>query len=510
MTTASSPSGQPTGHYDVAVIGAGPVGLALARLLAVRGRSVAVVDPQRVVCQHPRATHLDDETMRTLQTLGAADMEPTFLTSYGWELRTADGTPFLEFHMPEGVTDQGWKADYQFHQPDFESRLRGLLVNDDVALLLGYESTGLTPLASGDGVAVALWDRRADTRSEITASWVVGCDGANSCIRQQIDVDVEDLHGTQRSLIIDVHPFEHPGTLPRQNGFITCENRLPVTYLTIFEPLLRFEFMLDDADDAYAMEDPANVYRLLGRWMAPGSYRIMRTDVYEWHARLVHGWRQGRILIAGDAAHEMPPMLGQGMCSGLRDSANLAWKLDAVLGGADPALLDTYESERAPHVRPYIEESARQANMIEAFADPANRPESGPAQVLVRHRPLLGPGLAEPSADITGPIGQLTPQGSTADGARLDDVVGYRFLVIGEPATLSAASDDARAVWASRGWLVLDETPAELAAWLHAHDADAAIIRPDRYAHAVVTGADALSAATCELADRLSAVRTPA
>ncbi|MBB5631545.1 bifunctional 3-(3-hydroxy-phenyl)propionate/3-hydroxycinnamic acid hydroxylase [Sphaerisporangium krabiense] len=494
-----------TATHDVIVAGAGPVGLALTRLLAMRGHRVALVDPNRVVCHHPRATHLDDETMRTLQTLGAADLEPRFLRQEGWQLRGADGSVFLTFEMPARESDQGWFADYQFHQPDFESRLRGLLADEHVELLLGAELTGFSQ--TGDAVTARVLDRRTGQERVLRAAYLVGADGANSFVRRGTGVEVEDLQGTQRSLIIDVHPFEHPASLPVTSGFIYCEDERPVTYVPIFPPKLRFEFMLKDGDDARALENPARTYDLLSRWLTPGSYRILRTDVYEWHARLVRGWRQGRVLLAGDAAHEMPPMLGQGMCSGLRDAMNLAWKLSAVLSGADAALLDTYESERAPHVRPYIVESARQSNMIEAFADPAARPEPGPAQVLERYRPLLGPGLV---AAPDGVAGQLSPQPRTAEGVLLDDLVGYRFLVAGDRATIGAVSQDTREAWERLGAVVLDEPPAALAAWLASHGADAVIVRPDRYTQAAVAGAAALEEATRALSERLLPARAAA
>jgi len=488
--------------YDVAIVGAGPSGLVLARLLSLRGRSVALIDPNRIVCQHPRATHLDDETMRTLQTLGAGDLEPRFLRQTGWKL-TAEGAAFLEFYIPGEDTDQGWYSDYMFHQPDFESRLRGLLANDaSVGLHLGVETIGLREV--GDGVEVATRDLVAGEDGVIRASYVVGCDGANSFVRRAMGAEVEDLHGTQRSLIIDVHPFEHPATLPEKEGFALCDGERPLTFVPIFPPKLRFEFMLRPEDVAADLVRPSSVYELLRPWMEPGTYRILRTDVYEWHAYLVRGWRKDRVLVAGDAAHEMPPMLGQGMCSGLRDSVNLAWKLDAVLGGADESLLDTHESERAPHVRPYIEESARQSNMIESFIDPALRPEPGSeAQLLVRHRPLLGPGLAE---EPGGAVGQLSPQAVGPDGLKLDDLVGYQFLVVGDAAVMAAVDDSVREAWARLGWVVIDSPPDALAAWLTEHDARAAIIRPDRYTYAVAADAASLSAASLELATRLSPV----
>ncbi|MFF8309660.1 bifunctional 3-(3-hydroxy-phenyl)propionate/3-hydroxycinnamic acid hydroxylase [Streptomyces lydicus] len=483
--------------YDIAVVGCGPVGLTTARLLAMKGLRVAAIDPNRLVCHHPRATHLDDETMRLLQTLGARDMEHRFLRHCGWTLHRPDGEPFLRQETPHAESDQGWRTDYQFHQPDFESRLRGLLAADaNVDLWFGWTVSAMDQDA--ESVRLTLLDRSTGARTTLTAGYVVGSDGANSFVRRMIDADVEDLDGTQRSLIIDVHPFEHPAQLPEDSGFILCEGKRPVTYVPIFPPMLRFEFMLLDEDDAEELERPQSVYDLLSRWLEPGSYRIMRTDTYEWHARLVHGWRSHRVLLAGDAAHEMPPMLGQGMCSGLRDAANLAWKLAAVVKGTSPAgLLDTYETERAAHVRPYIEESARQSNLIEAFGTGDGPPGPSGSQTIERYRPLLGPGvIAHPG----GAIGQLSPQPRGVHGERLDDASGYDFTVVGNRDVTSAVSADVVRLWRRLGVRVVPGTGPAVDRWLAAHSAAAAIVRPDRYTFALAADTAELEQATRDLA----------
>jgi 3-(3-hydroxy-phenyl)propionate hydroxylase len=492
---------------DVVVVGAGPVGLALARLLVSRGVTVAIVDPNRVVCQHPRATHLDDETMRTIQTLGAGDLERSYLRQAGWWLTGPDQKPFLELAMPDVESDQGWFTDYQFHQPDFESRLRGELAADSLASLWpGWEVTGLEQDESH--VRLTLTERETKRAQTLQASFAVGADGASSLVRQHVARDLEDLGGTQRSVIVDVYPFEHPASLPRTTGFIRCEADLPVTYVPLFPPHLRFEFMLSPDQDAHEWARPGHVYQLLSSWLKPGSYRITRTDAYEWHARLVHGWREGRVLLAGDAAHEMPPMLGQGMCSGLRDAMNLAWKLALVVKGASGTeLLDTYESERSAHVLPYIVESARQSNMIEAFSHGARPPAAEGAQVVERYRPLLGPGLV---AEPAGAVGQLAPQPRGADGARLDDVSGYTFTVVGATNAIAAVDDATRDIWRRLGVVVLEDGGPAVRDWLRGNGAAAAIVRPDRYAFALAKDTAGLATATRALAGKILKAEVPA
>jgi 3-(3-hydroxy-phenyl)propionate hydroxylase len=487
---------------DVVIVGAGPTGLTLAYLLARKGVRVAVVDPNRIVCAFPRATHFDDETMRTWQMLGLADTEGSFLCMEGMAYLDQDGTPFFELIMPTHLTDQGWRTDYQFFQPDFEARLRGMLsADDDVALWLGWHVAALTQ--DDESVLVTVTDRSGETRT-LRAAYVVGCDGAGSFVRRTMDSGIEDLHGTQRSLIIDVHAYKRPRGLNYSSGFILYESgEDPITYVPIQKPMHRFEYMLAPHESKHEAEDPEFVYRRLARWFDPGDYRILRTDVYEWHAYLVKRWRAGRLLLAGDAAHEMPPMLGQGMCSGIRDAVNLAWKLSAVVSGAvGDALLDTYESERLPAVRPYIEESAKIANVIDGFRASDHRPERTAPHVGGQFRPPIGPGIHD-EALASG--GRLAPQPRTPSGALLDDAAGYNFTVVGAKTIIANVSARTREIWRDWNVVVLDDIHSDFAEWLSGFGAHAALIRPDRYVYATAAGSVELDKVTDRLASDLSA-----
>ena len=354
-----------------------------------------------------------------------------------------------------------------------------------------------------DLVTAEIADRHTDATRTITARYLVGADGASSFVRSALGVNMEDLQGTHRSLIIDLWPLASKPNLPETYGFYICERENPLIYLPIQKPMQRFEFMLRDHHDTEEYERPSTVYRLMRRWYEPGEYRILRTDVYQWHARIAEKWRVGRVFLAGDAAHLMPPMLGQGMCSGLRDAFNLAWKLRAVLkAGADDSLLDTYQSERSDAVRPYVAESARQAVMIETLGLQDEQPEVTEPQVIERYRPPLGPGLSVSE----GAVGQLAPQPIDADGARLDDLVGYQFLVVASDADVAAVSEEVRATWVAINAVVLDPGAGGLSAWLEGIGARNAIIRPDRYVFAVASDATELTDATERIASRLSPV----
>jgi 3-(3-hydroxy-phenyl)propionate hydroxylase len=415
-------------HVDVAVIGLGPCGLILTQLLAYEGLRVAAIDRSRLPIPYPRATHLDDETMRSFQTAGLAELEKTFslVGNYNWY--DPEWRLLMTISMNRGLTEQGWQSDYMFHQPDFEAVLRGRAVSrDETSTYLGWETVELSETDS----AVALTLREASAgrtqqvlgktqgkgardegspRSQLlTASFVVGCDGANSFVRPRMGGTQVNYGATHRSLIVDILPFVSSEVLEGghfgRDSFIQPGLRNPLTYVAIREPFLRFEEMLRPEDDTAAFDSLEHVHALLEPWLKPDEYRILRADVYQWDAQVADPWRAGPLFIAGDAAHEMPPHLGQGMCSGIRDAMNLAWKLGRVVRrDSSPELLDTYESERRPHTTELVVQSAEMANAVEAL-DPAalagKEPETREAEWP---RPRLGPG-ARAADEMSSPVG---------------------------------------------------------------------------------------------------------
>ncbi|MCE0763326.1 bifunctional 3-(3-hydroxy-phenyl)propionate/3-hydroxycinnamic acid hydroxylase [Pseudonocardia kujensis] len=493
----------------VIVIGAGPSGLATAALLVGRGARVALVDPYRLAVHHPRATHVDDETVRIMQTLGAAHLEPQFLRHADGGYEIYDAHHRLVRYMPwrPEPTDQGWYGDYQFFQPDLENVLRGRLhASPHFASYLGWRATAIEQTDTQVTVTVR-HDRTGEQRT-LTARYLVGCDGARSTVRGLISPDVEDLRGTHRSLILDIAPFTTSPAVPVNDAFTKAIPPNPITCLPISHGMVRFEWLLNPRDVTEDFEQPARWYELLAPFYAPGDYRIARADVYRWESLLPTRWRRGNLFIAGDAAHQMPPHLGQGMGSGLRDAMNLAWKLDACLAGADESLLDTYQSEREPHVRVYVQAAVAAANGVEWMSENPGEPGDAPAVAeAAMPSPQLGPGVHGTTA---GGSGALSPQPRLLGGERMDDVVGYRFAVIGDPTLLGAVDPATAAAWERIGASVIAETPPELRRWLDEHGADAAVIRPDRYVLGLASCADELDTLTARLVTVLDAPqRTP-
>lgn len=485
---------------DVVVVGAGTTGLALAHLLQMQGIRVMLVDPNPIVTSFPRGSHIDDETMRIFQTLGLAQSEPGYMVMGGVVALDPHGAEVFTWDVTEGRTEQGWLRDYQFFQPDFEATLRGRLYQSDrVQLMLGWRMTSVTD--TGDSVEVEIENRRTGQVRSITASYLVGSDGARSVTRDLVSSVVEDLGGTRGAFIVDIMRFVEIESLPATRSTIFSGDR-PVNYQPGIAPHARFNFVLTGREDLVNLTNPETVYDYLSPWIAPGDYRILRSDVYEFDAHLAHGWRRGRLLIAGDAAHLMPPYLGQGLCSGLRDAVNLAWKLARVVNGeSDDSLLDTYEAERSPHVRGMIEESKRQGNLMAALSSgQIERPAAGSAEVIDRSRARIGLGIGIAGDPL---VGELSAQ-PLIGGTLLDDIVGYSFALIALPQVLESIGPQTIQGWQHQGVdVVAADGPA--AAWLSDLEAVAVILRPDRYIFSTSSSAESLRQAFAELERQIGA-----
>jgi 3-(3-hydroxy-phenyl)propionate hydroxylase len=472
-TTTTAP------RVDVAVVGCGTTGLTLARLLSMEGLSVALIDHLRIPRGFPRAMHLDDETMRSFQTIGMAHFEKTFSLPGVYRFYDAQWRPVMEFPFNRGVTEQGWQSDYMFHQPDFEAALRGHAQKDPKILqFFGWEAIEL--VTSEDGVRLRLRERTSRAEQEVRTTYLVGCDGANSSVRATMGCTQVNYHATHRSLIVDIVPFTTKETLSSRDSFIHAGIRNPLTFVGVSDSLLRFEELLRPDDDTAAFESLDHVCDLLSQWLSPEEYRILRADVYEWDAVVAEPWSTGPFFLAGDAAHEMPPHLGQGMTSGIRDAMNLAWKLGRVVRGeSDAGLLSTYESERKPHMSEFVALAAQMANQVEAM-EPVGTEEGEevPVTELETLRPRLGAGVWAPSDEFGG---LLSAQPTLADGQRLDDVTGYRFALLVAAECVDDIGTKARSSLDSVNASVILADSTEARRWLDSLPAVAVLIRPDRY-----------------------------
>ena len=481
-------SGTAAPHYDVAIIGYGPTGATLANLLGQAGLRVAVFEREAGIYPLPRAIHFDGEVMRVFHGLGLkAEVEAISRPGLkGMHFVDAAGETLMVRGGAMARGPHGCANNHYFHQPQLEVVLReGVKRYPRVQVHLRHEVFALQE--EGDGVQLRYENMADGSLAACSASYVIGCDGARSLTRRLMDATMEDLGLHQPWLVFDVLLKEGRGAhLPDHTQQI-CDPLRPMTYCNVLGPRRRWEIMLMPGDDAQAISRPENVWPLVRRWVTPDEAVLERAAVYTFHSVIARRWRSngaGRLLLAGDSAHQTPPFLGQGMCAGIRDAANLAWKLVMVLRGqAADTLLDSYESERAPHVRAFIDLAVRlgaiiQATDVEVAAERDRKFKSGAPEVFTFPAPELGPGL---HSGTGAPVGLSFPQPVLADGRLLDAVSGARFTVLGHASLLMNASDALRARWAALDACVLPDAGEEVSAWLTQHGVGAVVLRPDRY-----------------------------
>jgi 3-(3-hydroxy-phenyl)propionate hydroxylase len=471
----TAPCAAPPAH-DVAIVGCGPAGATLANLLALRGLSVLVLEREAQVYGLPRAIHFDGECMRVFQAIGITDaLWPQLFVSPGMKFLAADGRVLIDWSRSQALGPQGWHPSYRFHQPVFEAVLRDKLATQPkVELRLRQDVFAIEPHA--DRVDLRIEDTRSGRLYRSTARYVVGCDGARSLVRRVMGTELDDLESHERWLVLDVS-LKRPRPDLGDHSLQFCDPRRPATYVRGVGERRRWELMLMPGDDPATITRPESVWPLLAPWVTPEDATLERPAVYTFHSVVARGWRQGRLVIAGDAAHQTPPFMGQGMCAGIRDAANLAWKLaDVVQGRAPDTLLDSYESERSPHVREFIETAVRLGAVIQA-TDPASveRRDAEMAaspQVFHTPQPALGPGAHDGGQHA----GRVAPQPVVEDGGRFDDAIGYHHALLVRPALL----DEARALASERA-VVVPASAGAATAWLDQLQADAVLVRPDRY-----------------------------
>ena len=472
---------------DVLIAGGGPTGVTLAKLLARRGVKVIVAEKEADIYPLPRAAHLDHEAMRILQEAGVADevMASSRQVSR-YDFLNAEGEVLLRFDGMARTGPGGWPLANMIHQPSVEAALRRSLARESCAELHTHWSL-LSFNDDGDGITATI--AMPTGERPLRARYLVGADGARSPVRERAGIAFEDLGFEEPWLVVDVL-VDDPSRLPADNLQI-CDPARPTTCVLMGAGRHRWEFMIKPGETPEALSADVSIEALLAPWHVAGAVRLERKAVYTFRARIAERWRQGRVLLAGDAAHQTPPFAGQGMCSGLRDAANLAWKLAAVcVGHAPDVLLDTYHPERVPNLRATIQmaitmgrtvcitepevAAARDAQMLAARADGQSPDGSVSYPALTSGAVLMGATAA----------GEYFPQARASDGLALDDALGL-------DAWLIARSDLARAP--------LAPFAADLGAWFDAHGVDALLLRPDRHVFGAGEAA-VLQAAWAELA----------
>lgn len=467
----------------VIVVGAGPVGMTAALLLAQDGVEVVVLERHATPYALPRAVHLDDEIYRVLQRLGIAEAFAAISRPIpGMRLLDARHRAMAEFRRDAPIGYHGYPQANLFHQPELEALLRDRLAADPrIAVRRGCEVRGL--VAHADRVAVELAD------GIVEGSAVLGCDGAHSVVRRAIGAELVDLGFRDRWLVIDVRG---PAPLDVWGGVDQiCDPARPATFMRVTGDRYRWELRMAAGESTAELTTPARLATLLRPWYPaglPAGLEIVRAADYTFRAAIADRWRAGRVFVLGDAAHLTPPFIGQGMGMGLRDAANLTWKLAGVLRGALPeSVLDTYEAERRAVTTKMIRKAVTVGWALTGGHSAAAALRRAVLAVLYRipgiSAKLLDPAMPPAPANELiargGPCGAMLPQPQPGADARLG--TGYAVVALDDAAgAVNVAAD------------------AALARWLRAHRVRAVLVRPDRVVAAYArrrTGIAALVAA---------------
>ncbi|NML44024.1 bifunctional 3-(3-hydroxy-phenyl)propionate/3-hydroxycinnamic acid hydroxylase [Ramlibacter sp. G-1-2-2] len=495
--------------YDVAIVGYGPAGQVAAALLGQAGLSVHVCERLTDVYQIPRAISLDHEIMRVFQQLGVVDAIASHVEPFTpSEFYGVDGQLIRRMTMVEPPYPQGWTPSNVFTQPPVEQALRARVAQlPNVKVELGVEMQRISQDA--EGVTLQL------SSGTVRAKYAIACDGGSSLVRTQLEMPLEDLDFDEPWLVVDVLCNEQGLAKLPQVSVQYCEPERPCTLVIGPKNHRRWEISLKPGEDPKQVATDEETWKLLSRWLTPEDGELWRQASYRFHALVAANWRQGRVFLAGDAAHMQPPFLGQGMCQGVRDVTNLSWKLRSVLTGevqgqAAEALLDSYGAERKAHVRE-LTSRIKGVGAVICERDPVKARERD-ARMLAECGGVV---KDTPRQDILPRLetGLLAAQSNTARGSLfpqpwvrvghgkpwapasagvtrglLDTVTGNGWrLVLADASVPSAQFAGLRIV--TLGQADCEETEGVAASWFRRHECVAALVRPDNYVYGVAASA---------------------
>jgi 3-(3-hydroxy-phenyl)propionate hydroxylase len=503
--------------FDVVIVGFGPVGAIAACWLGQAGVKTLVVEKSRTIWEIPRAIALDHEILRVFQNIGVVGEVLPHTAPFGAsEHYGAAGQLIRSIGVVSPPYPLGYLPNMVFTQPAVERILRARAeAHPFVTVDLGMEVTGLDE--KEERVAVTI-QNEAGREQVAQARYVIACDGASSTVRRLMNIALDDLGFDEPWLVVDL--IVNDAALAKLPDVCAqyCDPVRPYTYIIGPGNHRRWEIMLNAGEDPRQAECEESVWDLLSRWLNPGDGKLWRAGSYRFHALVAHRWREGRVFLAGDAAHQQPPFIGQGLCQGVRDVTNLCWKLVSVLRGeAADELLDTYAQERSQHVRTLTERikhigaaiCERDPEAARARDEALLRQGRGKAPIVTRQEivPPLQTGFLAREYSLAA--GTLFPQPrlSTETGAvLLDDEAGLGWRLFWDGRSGEDCPDVAqygiRAV--ALGGENSTDSDGLAAAWFERHACKAAIVRPDHYVYGVLRELSLAEEACRQLQGRLS------
>ncbi len=353
--------------FDVVIIGLGPTGGTLANLLAMNDLSILVLEKEAGIYNLPRAVHFDDEVMRVFKTIGITkSLTKKLIINKGTKFVNEKGKILLDWPRPKIITENGWYPSYRFHQPDLERSLRYRLKGYE-KVLISQNSEVYKTINYKNHSIIQYKNIKTNQIFSVKSKYVIGCDGANSFLRKQMKSEMEHLGFEQRWAVIDLILKTKKTNLPDRT-IQYCNSKRPATYCRNVGKRRRWEIALKEEESVEQFFDSKALWKFLSQWVSQDEAIIERKTVYTFQSAIANKWRRGRQLLVGDAAHLTPPFMGQGMCAGIRDASNLAWKISICCKKVhNERLLDTYQSERSSNVKDYINTAMKMGELLNSI-----------------------------------------------------------------------------------------------------------------------------------------------
>ncbi len=461
-------------EFDVIIVGLGPAGGTLANLLAMHDFSILILDREKSFYPLPRAVHFDDEIMRVFQTIGITkEFLKYTIINKGTKFVNSKDQVILDWPRPKKITENGWYPSYRFHQPDLEKQLRKKLKNyKKVFIEQNSEVRKITN--SKNHVDITYTNKINHKKYNIRSKYLVGCDGANSTTRDQMKTKMDNLGFTQKWAVVDLILKKKKNNLPDRT--IQYSNpKQPATYCRNVGKRRRWEFAIKKNQSDKKVLSEKYIWNFLKPWLSKSEAIIERKTIYQFESSIARKWRKGRIFIAGDAAHLMPPFMGQGMCAGIRDASNLAWKIATCLRVKhNDTFLNTYQSERSLNVREYIETTMRMGEFVNAvefiqITDNIRSDNKG-IKSMQSIKPKMGKGLGYLKDKNRG---KIFPQFKLNKNISLDDNFSKKGILI--------LSSDIKTNVLKKYPLVNAKKFKKLSVYFKNINSKAIIVRPDRF-----------------------------
>ncbi len=484
-------------HFDVIIIGYGPVGAVTANLLGQQNIRTLVIESDLRPHTQPRAFSCDDEAMRIYQYIGLDEqLRAQMFSDRHVDYTGHDGQIFAEIQLDRVNFGFGFRPLYFFHQPLLETTLhQGVERFDCVTVERGMELIELTQ--KDTHVELIVVDVERHQKRRFTANYVLGCDGARSVVRRQLNIALNGVRYEEPWLAVS--GIIEPGSAKLNHIRFVCNPERPSFIGPAPANQYRLEFMLRPGETHAEMEKPNKVRELISPYLDPDKFTIQRAAVYTFHKTVAEQWQSGRVFLLGDAAHQMPPFMGQGLVSGLRDTMNLTWKLGQVIRGGNPRILESYEQERRPHTEAMIDISVKMGYVFLTRQRWAAQVRDTMFRLvqkipMIRNfiqtmkfkpKPMYPDGLFYKGKQEKGKAeGTYFPQ-----PGRLDAQLGKGFAVLAlnaNPATLVHNADlwqHLNGTFLNVGKDIIDNN-GKLRQWFAENNAEVVIVRPDRFVYA--------------------------